>query len=137
MKHATQVDILRELFRQLDDRVNVDAGEQLRNPTSVYTSSRVATLEWQRLFRGHPQVIGLSRDLPGPGSYITVDDFGLPILATRDAEGRLRAFVNACSHRGAKVALERRGKRAPFSVDLARTWREWAWRICCSRTTPA
>lgn len=118
MHHQTQVRILRELFRQLDNDANVDAGEQLRQPTSVYTSRAVAQREWQRLFRGHPQVIGLSNDLPESGSYITVDDFGVPVLATRDGEGRLRAFVNACRHRGARVAGERRGVRARFTCPF-------------------
>ncbi len=118
MQHETQVRILRELFRQLDNDVNVDAGEQLRQPTSVYTSPAVAEREWERLFRGHPQLIGLSDDLPEPGSYVTVEDFGVPVLATRDGEGRLRAFVNACSHRGARVAGERRGVRARFTCPF-------------------
>ena len=78
MEHATQVRILRELFRQLDDNVNVDAGAQVRNPTDVYTSPAIAAAEWQQLFRRHPQVIGLSRDLPEPGSYITTEDFEIP-----------------------------------------------------------
>jgi hypothetical protein len=59
MDHATQVRILRELFRQLDSDVNVDAGEQLRNPTRVYTHPDITVKEWQQLFRGHPQLVGL------------------------------------------------------------------------------
>lgn len=118
MMHVKQVEIIRELFRQLDENVNVDAGEQLLNPAEVYTSSRIAEQEWQTLFRNQPQVIGLSRDLPETGSYITVDDFGVPVLATRDAGGNLRAFLNACSHRGARVAGERRGRRDRFTCPF-------------------
>ncbi len=118
MNHQTQVRILKELFRQLDDDVNVDAGEQLRNPTSVYTSPAIAGREWRQLFRDHPQVIGLSNDLPECGSYVTVDDFGAPVLATRDRGGRLRAFVNACRHRGARVAGPRRGSGGRFTCPF-------------------
>ena len=118
MKHAKQVEVLRELFRQLDENVNVDAGEQLLNPVDVYTSSTIAQREWQTLFRQQPQVIGLSQDLPQSGSYITVDDFGVPVLATRDTNGKLRTFVNACSHRGARVAGERRGRRDRFTCPF-------------------
>lgn len=50
------------------------------------------------------QLIGLSGSLPEPGSYLTVYDFGVPILATRDKDGLFRAFVNSCRHRGARVA---------------------------------
>ena len=42
-----------------------------------------------------PQCLGLSGDLPEPGSFLTNDDLGIPILATRDADGTFRAFVNA------------------------------------------
>jgi phenylpropionate dioxygenase-like ring-hydroxylating dioxygenase large terminal subunit len=118
MKHVKQVEILKELFRQLDHNVNIDAGEQLLNPADVYTSPSIAQQEWQTLFRKQPQVIGLSQDLPETGSYITVDDFGVPVLATRDSEGRLRAFVNACSHRGARVAGDRRGRRERFTCPF-------------------
>lgn len=59
-------------------------------------------------FAEHPQLIGLSGDLPEPGSFLTMDDLGTPILATRDVDGRFRAFVNACRHRG--VVLEERPK---------------------------
>jgi hypothetical protein len=35
MDHATQVRILRELFRQLDSDVNVDAGESAAMPGAL------------------------------------------------------------------------------------------------------
>ena len=94
MNHDLQVEILKELMQQLDEGKNIDAGVQYRMPTSSYVCPEVAALEWTALFRGHPQLIGLSGDLPGPGSYLTLDDFGIPVLATRDKSGAFHAFLN-------------------------------------------
>lgn len=104
MKRDVEIFILKELMRQLDEKRNIDAGVMYRNPTEVYTSREIAERERQVFFRDHPQLIALSGSLPNPGSYMTVDDFGVPVLATRDESGRFRAFVNACRHRGARVA---------------------------------
>jgi len=104
MKRDTELSILKELMRQLDEKRNIDAGVMYRNPTDVYTSQEIAENERQIFFRDHPQLIALSGSLPNEGSYMTVDDFGVPVLATRDESGRFRAFVNACRHRGARIA---------------------------------
>ena len=110
MEHGTQVEILKELMQQLDEGKNIDAGVQVRMPTSGYVDPDIAAKERALLFRDHPQLVGLSGDLPEPGSYLTLDDFGVPILATRDKEGRFHAFLNACRHRSVKVATEERGR---------------------------
>ncbi len=114
MQHDRQVSILKELLRQLDAQVNVDAGVQFKNPTSFYTSPDLAQKEWAMFFRNHPQLIGLSGDLPTPGSFVTTEDFGVPVLATRDKDGQFRAFVNACRHRGSQLASEERGEASRF-----------------------
>ena len=114
MEHALQVEILKELMAQLDEGRNIDAGVQYRMPTTAYVCPEVAQKEQETFFRNHPQLIGLSGDLPEPGSYMTLDDFGAPILATRDKQGNFHAFLNACRHRNAKVASEARGKKNIF-----------------------
>ena len=114
MRQETRIEIIAELMRQLDERVNVDAGVQYRNPASAYTCPELAEREWETFFKNHPQLIGLSGDLPRPGSFLTVDDFGIPLLATRDADGQFRAFVNACRHRGVRVAQAQRGEAVRF-----------------------
>ncbi len=114
MEHAKQVAIIKELFHQIDHKVNVDCGAQVVQSTTVYTDRNHACKEWQKLFGDHPQIIGFSGDLPGANSYFTLDDFGVPILATRDSKGKVRTFLNACRHRGVKVAQERRGNAARF-----------------------
>lgn len=114
MQRTRQIEILKELMRQLDEQVNVDAGVMYRNPTEAYTSRELATQEWQQFFRGHPQMIGLSGHLPEANSFFTVDEFGVPVLATRDEHGVFRAFVNACRHRGVRVANDASGVAGRF-----------------------
>jgi phenylpropionate dioxygenase-like ring-hydroxylating dioxygenase large terminal subunit len=87
---------------------------QYRVPTAAYVCPDQAAKEWDAFFRNHPQLIGLSQDLPEPGSFFTLDDFGTPLLATRDRNGVFRAFLNACRHRAVKVASEPRGKQSIF-----------------------
>lgn len=118
MQHELQVRILKELIQQIDEGKNVDAGVQYKMPTSAYVCPDLAQKEWGTLFRSHPQLIGLSGDLPAPGHYFTVEDFGSPVLATRDQNGKFRAFVNACRHRGAQVTADARGKKNRFTCPF-------------------
>lgn len=103
---------------QLDENRNVDAGAQYRLPMSDYVCPDLAAREWTAFFREHPQVVGLSGDLPENGSFFTIDDFGVPVLATRTRDGTFRAFLNACRHRGARVAQEPKGKAARFTCPF-------------------
>ena len=91
---------------------------QYKAPTSVYTCKDIAKKEWDSFFQNHPQLIGMSGDLLEPDTFFTIDDFGTPILATRDREGKFRAFLNACRHRGVRVAHEARGKAVKFTCPF-------------------
>ena len=98
MKQESQIQILEELLRLIELGRDADAGVVLQNPISAYTSDEIAAEEWRTLFLCHPQLIGLSGDLPEPGSFYRVDQFGIPVLATRDASGKFHAFLNACAN---------------------------------------
>ena len=39
-----------------------------------------------------------------PGDYLTHDYSGMPLLLVRQLDGSLRAFLNVCRHRGARLA---------------------------------
>lgn len=114
MERELQMSILKELMRQIDEGRNIDAGVQYKMSTAAYTCPDIAAKERDVLFQNHPQVIGLSGDLPEPGSFLTINDFGTPILATRDKNGELHAFLNACRHRGVQVTQQKRGKQKIF-----------------------
>jgi len=115
MQHDTQIRLIEEMLARLDAGVNIDEGGIRRNPTSVYTDPDLAKREWNTFFRRHPQVIGLSGDLPTPGSFFTVSDFGIPIIASRTHDGTFVAMVNACRHRGTLVVDDERGSARRFT----------------------
>ncbi|MFT5805360.1 MAG: phenylpropionate dioxygenase-like ring-hydroxylating dioxygenase large terminal subunit, partial [Candidatus Paceibacteria bacterium] len=118
MKQDKQVEILKELMRQVDEGKNIDAGVQYKMPTAAYVCPDIAAKEWRLLFQHHPQLIGLSGDLAEPGSFLTIDDFGTPVLATRDRDGVFHAFLNACRHRGVRVAQDTRGRKNIFTCPF-------------------
>ena len=72
--------------------------------TTTYTDRTQFDEERRQLFASLPLIAGLSCDLPDPGDYLTVDLDTTPALVVRDESGGVRAFLNACRHRGAPVA---------------------------------
>ncbi len=118
MRHDVQVALIKQLIERLDSDTNVDAGRIRPQSTSTYTDTAQAERERQLFFRGTPQCVGLSGDLPGPGSFITSNDVGTPILATRNTDGQFQAFVNSCRHRGAIVETEARGTTRRFTCPF-------------------
>lgn len=64
--------------------------------------------EERALFRRFPQVLCPAADLP-PDGWFARDIGGVPVLATRSAEGKLRAFLNVCRHRGARLVADGSG----------------------------
>lgn len=118
MEQELQVRIMKELMQQMDEGKNIDAGVQYRMPTSAYVCPDIAAKERELMFQNHPQLIGLSSDLPELGSFLTIDDFGTPVLATRDKNGQFRAFLNACRHRGVRVAQDERGRKNVFTCPF-------------------
>lgn len=109
---------MKVLIERLDSGTNVDAGKTSTLKTSVYTDPTIAQRERKQFFTATPQCIGMSGDLPDTGSFLTVNDLGVPILATRDEHGDLRAFINSCRHRGAIVESDSRGTKRRFSCPF-------------------
>ena len=118
MRKEEQIRCMKLLMQRLDDGKNVDAGGMVRNPVEAYTSSERALAEWDVMFQNYPQVMGLTGDLPDPGCFFTSNDLGKPMLLTRDNEGKFRAFLNVCRHRGTIVETEPRGKKSIFSCPF-------------------
>jgi choline monooxygenase len=63
-------------------------------PASWYTDPDLAELERHAVFGASWQLVGRCGSLAQPGSFLTADVAGEPILVLRDGEGALRAFYN-------------------------------------------
>ena len=118
MKHEEQVRQIKVMLDRIDSGTTVDAGGFLANPMSVYTDEDLAAEEWAEFFRGQAHLIGLSGDLAEQGSFLTMDDLGTPILATRTDGGEFKAFVNACRHRGVTVETRPSGTARRFTCPF-------------------
>jgi carnitine monooxygenase subunit len=85
------------------------------NRVSAYTDPARYEAEMQKMFRGMPVVACLSTDLPGPGSFRLFEDVGVPMVVMRGMDNEVRAFLNICRHRGARLVRETQGSRKRFS----------------------
>jgi phenylpropionate dioxygenase-like ring-hydroxylating dioxygenase large terminal subunit len=76
-----------------------------------------AELEWEReaLFRRLPLVLAHAAELPQAGAFLTREVVGVPVLAARGTDGRARAFLNSCRHRGTRLTAEPCGARKAFT----------------------
>jgi phenylpropionate dioxygenase-like ring-hydroxylating dioxygenase large terminal subunit len=104
MDRAIGVPIIKRLFGYIDAGTTAMADRPWENDVAAYHDPVHLAREMDRLFRRYPLLMGLSCDWPKPGGWRTDDFAGVPILVVRGADGVLRAFLNVCRHRGAKVA---------------------------------
>lgn len=84
-------------------------------PAASYTDPVRWAAERETLFRRTPLVFGLSSELPAVGDYRAAELFGQPVLVIRQDDGRAQAFVNMCTHRGAKLAADGTGNAKLFT----------------------
>lgn len=115
MHMELQHQLVKRVFDQLDGHTPKMAHSVTSTPASSYTCSERLRLETQLFFRQRPLLITLSCRLPHPGDYFTDDLSGVPILLIRGDDGKVNAFLNACRHRGARVATGCGSNRRAFS----------------------
>jgi len=79
---------------------------QLYSDPDVYQEDldQIWHKEW--IFAGH------TIEINKPGEYLTVQIGNYPVVIVRDDNGEVRAFHNACRHRGSRICAESKGKVA-------------------------
>lgn len=65
-----------------------------------------------------PSAICRTSELGEAGAFFTADIDGTPVLVARDAQAKVRAFVNICRHQGARLVHERQGVTKSFTCIL-------------------
>jgi carnitine monooxygenase subunit len=119
---ASRIAIARALLDLLDGKTTTRADRAVEIDAARYIDPARFAHERRKLFRESPQVVGLSCDLPEPGTWSTQEVAGVPALLVRGDDGVFRAFINACRHRGARVA-EGCGRGSGFVCP----WHSWTY----------
>jgi phenylpropionate dioxygenase-like ring-hydroxylating dioxygenase large terminal subunit len=112
---AEERDIIRELLHHVEHKSTEMLPEVGLNPTSNYTDPLKLQREIDVLFREFPIAIAHRSDLAAPGDFLTHDDTGVPILVTRTESGAVKAYLNVCRHRGARIEDEPCGHSLRFT----------------------
>jgi phenylpropionate dioxygenase-like ring-hydroxylating dioxygenase large terminal subunit len=104
MDRQEQIGLLKRLLHHVESGTTHLADAPWYNDVSNYTDPARLALEERVLFRQHPILMGFASQWASPGTFRTDDHLGVPVLIVRGRDGKLRAFLNVCRHRGAKVA---------------------------------
>ena len=103
MDKATQIALAKRVFAHLEAKTTDLADDIMINPVAAYSSPERLALEKQKLFLALPLLMTMSCHIPENGDFVTDDSTDVPILIVRGDDGKVRAFVNACRHRGARL----------------------------------
>ncbi len=101
MQHGEQVRLIRRILAHMAAGTT-DRGEVAQSPVTRYLSPERLAQE-QAMIRSLPVMVCASSSVAQPGEWFTHDLSGVPMVVARGQDGVLRAFINACRHRGARV----------------------------------
>ncbi|MEM6990945.1 MAG: aromatic ring-hydroxylating dioxygenase subunit alpha [Myxococcota bacterium] len=108
MKRALELSLIEAALAGSGRGPVLDSCEHLV-ATADYADPQVFELERARLLRPRFSVVGLSTAVPRAGDFVTVEVMGTPAIVVRGDDGTVRAFVNVCRHRGARVEAQPHG----------------------------
>jgi phenylpropionate dioxygenase-like ring-hydroxylating dioxygenase large terminal subunit len=104
MNRAQTIALTKRLLDRVTSNSSDDADSMMVESADVFLDPERLQRERSQFFLNTPQVVGFAGELAIPGSYKALEVLDIPIVITRDETGVLRAFINACAHRGAPVA---------------------------------
>ncbi|ABD25641.1 Rieske (2Fe-2S) protein [Novosphingobium aromaticivorans DSM 12444] len=94
----------RHMLERLEKGTITPAPARTSRPSSIYTDEALFGREKERIFRKAPLMLAASCELRRAGDYKAMDVAGVPVLLVRGQDGTVRTFLNACTHRAAKLA---------------------------------
>ena len=104
MEKSQRIAIAKEILDLIEGGEPYMGGESWEGDIGRFIDKDRFELEKQKLFLERPQLIALTADIPNPGDYYATDIAGKPVIITRNKDGKAQAFLNACRHRGVKLA---------------------------------
>ncbi len=84
-------------------------------PVEHYFDQSRWQAEQDRIFKRLPLVLATTAELPKVGDYKALEAAGVQVIITRTKSGAIKAFVNMCSHRGARLVESGAGNAHRFT----------------------
>lgn len=88
-----------------------------------YRSPEWYRAELDRIFTRLPSMLVHGSEIAEPGSFVTLEHFGRPLIVTRDHDGVARVMLNVCRHRGSRLEKDAAGRRERFTC----TYHAWTY----------
>lgn len=107
---------------------------EARRPVSMFVGDAFFQAEQSRIFRKRAVPLTVSVRLPEPGMAVAHEGYGIPLLVTRDKEGKAHVFLNACTHKGAKLVS---GCEAVKGSRLSCPYHAWTFGVDGKLVGPA
>ena len=80
----------------------------------AFVSEEILEAERAEIFDKCWLYLGHDSEVAPPGAFVSRSVGGRDLIFNRDAKGEVHAFLDACTHRGAKLCLERSGVAKNF-----------------------
>ena len=84
----------------------------------IFTDPGLFELEMKHIFEGNWIYLAHESQIPNANDYFTTWMGRQPIFIARNRQGELKAFVNACSHRGAMLCRHKKGNKATYTCPF-------------------
>lgn len=114
----TPAEVNEEALARLVENLRSETIEQedevLRVPARLFVDPQRA-LDEIELFRRVPVIVGHHSELPEPGSFVTREVLGKPVILVRRDDGTVGGYLNICQHRGGRVEQEASGAKRVFA----------------------
>ncbi|WPZ33999.1 aromatic ring-hydroxylating dioxygenase subunit alpha [Thalassobaculum sp. OXR-137] len=91
----------------------------------LYVSPETYALDLELIYYRDWLFVGHDCELAKPGCYLTVQVGAYPVIVIRGADGEIRAFHNACRHRGSRLCSAEKGAVA----KLVCPYHQWTYEL--------
>lgn len=114
MNREVELRLIDTCLANARDKTIPRPGREVMVPVDRYLDAAHFEKEMTGFFRNHLNFAAHSTQLPEPGSFLTTTVGSVPVLISRNAEGKVQAFLNVCRHRGATLERRERGQCKRF-----------------------
>lgn len=98
----SDIEVVQRIFEHIDNNSTDMGSEVWKEPVAHYRSKARLNAE-VTLLQNRSVVFCPSAAVAKPGDFVSRDAAGIPLIAIRGMDGKVRAFKNACRHRGVQL----------------------------------